>query len=66
MTEESSATNTASQGKYISTPFDLIVGIQIPLIVLGVGRKVVGQKVWGFFVLVFFGVFLEAFVTYFV
>lgn len=37
------------RGSTVSTLFDLIVGIQIPLIVLGVGRKVVGQKNLGFF-----------------
>lgn len=41
------------RGSTISTLFDLIVGIQIPLIVLGVGRKAVGQKKFGFFRSVF-------------
>lgn len=42
------------RGGTISTLFDLIDGIQIPLIVLGVGRKVSGAKKFlGFFFCVF-------------
>lgn len=37
------------RGSKISTLFDLIDGIQIPLIVLGVGKKVSGTKKFGFF-----------------
>lgn len=36
------------RGSTISTLFDLIDGIQIPLIVLGAGRKVSGTKKVGF------------------
>ena len=43
-----------SRGSTISTLFDLIDGSQIPLIVLGVGRKASGTKkgLWGFFLCV--------------
>lgn len=44
------------RGSTISTLFDLIYGIQIPLLVLGVGRKVNGTK--KFFGLGFFFVCL--------
>lgn len=47
------------KGSTISTLFDLIDGIQIPLIVLEVGRKVSSTKVFGgvffFFLCVCFG-----------